>query len=126
MTAEFARNSHQKHSSIPTSHDSFVPVSPACTMSILFERTWHTRINTGDGAGCSGSSPDAQRRFEWTDPLADAMPVDSVSDKWLKPVAGSPFGKTLEFARSVASIVPTVAIATLPLVLEMPFEGARE
>ena len=47
------------------------------------------------------------------------MPVDSVSDKWLKPVAGSPFGKTLEFARSVASIVPTVAIATLPLVLEM-------
>lgn len=126
MTAEFVRNSHQKHSSIPTNHDSFVPVSPACTMSILFERTWLTRISTRDGAGCSDSSPDEQPRFEWADSLADAIPVDSVSDKWVKPVAGSPFGKTLEFARSVASIVPTVATATLPLVLETPFEGAWE
>jgi len=95
-------------------------------MSIQFERTLLTRISTRDGAGCSDSSPDEQPRFEWADSLVDAIPVDSVSDKWVKPVDASPFGKTLEFARSVASIVPTVAIATLPLVLEMPFEGARE
>jgi len=82
MTAEFVRNSRQQRSSIPTSHDSFVPVSPACTMSILFERTLLMRINTRDGAGCSGSSPDAQRRFE----RADETPFQALAGTYSYPI----------------------------------------
>ncbi|ELZ38318.1 hypothetical protein [Halorubrum glutamatedens] len=58
------------------------------------------------------------------------LPVDVVGDDpgpvVVAAVAGGPLGEPLELAGCVSSIVPTVATATLPLVLEIPFEGARE
>ncbi|ELZ38496.1 hypothetical protein C473_00217 [Halorubrum distributum JCM 10247] len=41
-------------------------------------------------------------------------------------VAGGPLGEPLELAGCVASIVPAVATATFPLVLEVALEGIRE
>jgi hypothetical protein len=62
--------------------------------------------------------------------LESRLSVDVVGDDsrpvLATAVAGSPFCKSLEFARSVASIVPTVATAILPLVLEIPFKRARK
>jgi hypothetical protein len=41
-------------------------------------------------------------------------------------VAGGPLGEPFELARCVASIVPAVATAAFPLILEISFEGTRE
>ena len=41
-------------------------------------------------------------------------------------VAGGPLGESLEFARCVASIVPTVPTATLALILEIALDGASQ
>ena len=41
-------------------------------------------------------------------------------------VAGGPLGEPLELARSVSSIVPTVATAAFPLVLEVALEAVVE
>jgi hypothetical protein len=41
-------------------------------------------------------------------------------------VAGGPLGEPFKLAGSVTSIVPTVAAAAFPLVLEVALEGIRE
>jgi hypothetical protein len=41
-------------------------------------------------------------------------------------VASGPLGESLQLARSVASIVPAVATAAFPLVLEVALKGTRE
>jgi hypothetical protein len=38
-------------------------------------------------------------------------------------IAGSPLGESLELAGCVASVIPAVATATFPLVLEVPLEA---
>ena len=62
--------------------------------------------------------------------LEDRLAVDVVGNDprpvVATAVAGSPLGEPLELARCVPSIVPTVATAALPLVLQIPLEGTCE
>jgi hypothetical protein len=78
----------------------------------------------------SGEVTSVLSKYSFVEVLERRLSVDAIGND-SRPViatavAGSPFGKSLEFACSVASIVPTVTAATFPLVLEIPFEGARE
>jgi len=78
----------------------------------------------------SGEVTSVRSKYSFVEVLERRLSADAIGND-SRPViatavAGSPFYKSLEFARSVPSIVPAVATSALPLVLEVPFEGARK
>jgi hypothetical protein len=78
----------------------------------------------------SGEVTSVLSKYSFVEVLERRLSVDAIGND-SRPViatavAGGPLGEPLKLTRCVPSIVPAVATATLPLVLEIPFEGARK